>query len=124
MVYTSESRSLAALEILVHLEGPARGYSLISCEIPDDVAIEVLAATDLPADWRSSPAPAALAALGDAWVQRGTSAVLKVPSAVVDGEHNYLLNPRHPSFERISIHPPESLHYDERLVALTEQRKL
>src|SRR5947209_168483 len=79
MVYTSESRSLAALEILVHLEGPARGYSVIRCAIPDEVDIEVLAEADLPDEWRSSPASAALAALGDAWVARGASSVLEVP---------------------------------------------
>lgn len=124
MVYTAESRSLAALEILVHLEGPARGYSMIRCEIPDDVAIEELADGDLPDGWRDAPAPAALAAIGDAWVARGTSAVLKVPSAVVDGEHNYLLNPRHSSFERISVHLAEPFPYDERLVALSEKRHI
>jgi RES domain-containing protein len=122
MVYTAESRSLAALEVLVHLEGPARGYSVIRCEIPDDVAIEELADGDLPDGWRGSPASAARAAIGDAWVARGTSAVLKVPSAVVDGEYNYLLNLRHSSFQRISIHLAEPFPYDERLVALVENR--
>jgi len=123
MVYTSESRSLAALEILVHLEGPARGYSLAACEIPDDVVIESVAATELPADWMISPAPAALAALGDAWIRRGTSAILKVPSAVVDREYNYLLNPRHPSFERMSIHTAVPFNYDERLIGITQRRR-
>jgi len=123
MVYTSSSRSLAALEVLVHLEGPARGYSVIRCEIHDDVAVETIAEADLPGDWRNSAAPATLAAIGDAWVARGTSVVLKVPSAVVADESNYLLNPRHQDFGRISIHVAEPFPYDERLVALSENRK-
>lgn len=122
MVYTAESRSLAALEVLVNLEGPARGYSIIRCEIPDDLVIEVLPESDLPDGWRGSPAPVALAALGDAWVQRAAAAVLKVPSVVVEGEHTFLLNPRHPSFERISIERAEPFPYDERLVKLTKRR--
>lgn len=122
MVYTAESRSLAALEVLAHLEGPARGYSLVHCEFPESF-VETLASEDLPADWRSAPAPPALAALGDAWVAGGSSVVLAVPSAIIEGEHNYLLNPGHADFPRVIIHPPEPFPYDERIVALTEKDK-
>lgn len=121
MVYTAESRSLAALEVLVNLEGPARGFSLVRCEFPEDF-VEVLAAANLPTGWQASPAPAALAALGDAWVVRGSSLVLSVPSALTPDERNYLLNPSHPNFAQITIHTPEPFLYDERLVALTENR--
>jgi RES domain-containing protein len=122
MVYTAESRSLAALEVLAHLEGPARGYSLVRCEFPETL-IETLALEDLPAGWRAAPAPPALVALGDAWVARGSSVVLAVPSAIVEGERNYLLNPAHVNFRRVIIHPPEPFPYDERIVALTEKDK-
>ena len=115
MVYTAESRSLAALEILVHLEGPARGFSLIRCEFPESL-IEVLPVRALPAGWRVSPAPRALATLGDAWVARGSSAVLAVPSAVIAEERNYLLNPRHADFARVTVLAPEPFPYDERLI--------
>jgi len=119
MVYTAESRSLAALEVLVHLDGPARGFSIVRCEF-DDTLVETLAVAALPADWRSSPAPVAVAHIGDAWVARTSSVVLSVPSAVVDGEHNYLMNPRHPDFSHITIGAAEPFPYDERIVALTE----
>jgi RES domain-containing protein len=123
MVYTAESRSLAALEVLVHLEGPARGYSLIRCDIPDDISVELVADGDLPADWQDSLSPPALATLGDAWVVRGSTAVLKVRSAVVHGEYDYLLNPVHSEFDRIRIHTPEPFLYDARLVALIESKQ-
>ena len=122
MVYTAESRSLAALEVLVHLEGPARGYSLLRCEFPETF-VELFPAEDLPADWRSGPAPPALAAFGDAWITSGSSVVLAVPSAIVDGERNYLLNPAHVDFAQINILPPEPFPYDDRLVTLTEKAK-
>jgi RES domain-containing protein len=121
MVYTAESRSLAALEVLVHLEGPARGFSIVRCEF-EDVLVETVRFEELPLDWRSSPAPAALAAIGDAWRARASSVVLSVPSAVVAGEHNYLLNPRHASFSQVRIGGPEPFPYDDRIVALTGHR--
>ena len=119
MIYTAESRSLAALEILVHLDGPARGFSLVRCEFPESL-VEVLPLNALPRDWRASPAPRPLAALGDAWVARGSSTVLAVPSTVIAEERNYLLNPRHPAFTQVRVFSPEPFPYDERLVALTE----
>lgn len=122
MLYTSENRSLAALEILVHLQGPALGYSLIQCEIPDDARIESLSDPDLPEDWRTEPAPTALARLGDAWTIELRSLALRVPSAVVEGEYNVLLNPAHPDFARIVIHDAVPFRYDPRLERRTSPR--
>jgi RES domain-containing protein len=122
MVYAAESRSLAALEILVNLEGPARGYSVVKCSFPDTF-VEAVTPSSLPDDWRQSPAPPRLAALGDAWVARASSVVLAVPSAVTPDEMNYLLNPRHPGFDKVKIHPPEPYVYDQRLVALTQRSR-
>ena len=118
MVYTAASRSLAALEILVHLDGPARGFSLVRCEFPESI-VEVLPANALPRNWRASPAPSALAALGDGWVRRRSSTVLAVPSAVIPEERTYLLNPDHADFARVTIHLPKPFPYDARLIALT-----
>ena len=122
MIYTAESRSLAALEVLAHLEGPARGFSLIPCEFPASL-IEVIPLRELPADWRSAPPPRALASIGDAWVTRGSSAVLAVPSAIIPQERNYLLNPAHPEFARVTIRPAEAFPFDERLITLPTDRR-
>ncbi|MPZ21055.1 MAG: RES domain-containing protein [Luteitalea sp.] len=122
MVYTAESRSLAALEVLVNLEGPARGYSIVRCSFPDTLVVTI-GRSNLPPDWQQSPAPPALAALGDAWVARASSVVLAVPSAVIPEEVNHLLNPTHPDFDKVTIYPPEPHVYDERLVARTERSR-
>jgi RES domain-containing protein len=122
MVYTSESRSLAALEILVHLQGSAIGFSLIACEIPDSTPIEDILESKLPNDWRAQPASPELARLGDEWIVQGRSVALRVPSAVVDGEHNILLNPAHPDFKMLRIHAAVPFPYDPRLVELTGNR--
>ena len=53
--------------------------------------------------------------LGDGWLNAGASAVLEVPSAVVEIESNYLLNPAHPDFRRIQIGEPSHFEFDLRL---------
>jgi RES domain-containing protein len=116
VVYASESLSLAVLEILVDLQtnAPLPSYVSFTVEVPEAV-IEELPAAALPADWREFPAPPAVQALGDAWVARGSSAALRVPSAVLATAHNYLLNPAHPNFARLTITGPEPLDVDPRV---------
>jgi len=99
VVYTAESRSLAILEILVHLSSSdlLAHYVLLAAEFPA-TSIATLDSATLPPNWRASPAPTELQDLGNRWLQERRSVVLRVPSALVDGESVYLLNPRHPEF--------------------------
>jgi RES domain-containing protein len=116
VVYGSGSAALAALEVLVHLNAsqllPA--YALVSADVPDAL-VEVLPAAALPQNWRDSPPPAETAAIGDAWVAGAGAAALAVPSAVIEAERNYLLNPAHPGFARVAIAAPERFAFDPRL---------
>jgi hypothetical protein len=50
-IYASESRSLAALEILVHFNVLPRDFVLTQIHIPDEVGILRLELSDLPAGW-------------------------------------------------------------------------
>jgi RES domain-containing protein len=54
--------------------------------------------------------------IGDRWLESARSAVLRVPSAVLPAESNFLMNPRHADFDRIEIAPPEVLGVDPRLI--------
>lgn len=116
-VYTSGSLSLAALECFVNLDPDLlpRGLVAMPAEIPDDVRIQQITIRDLPRNWRDAPAPEALRDLGTAWVSRGATAVLAVPSAVIPKEWNYLLNPAHPDFRRIRMGGPEPFRFDPRM---------
>ena len=118
MVYTSSTISLAVLEVLVHLQEASilSSYSLISAGF-DDVLVERLDRSMLPDGWRSYPAPSELQRIGDEWVRRQRSAVLEVPSVIVERESNYLLNPAHPDFSSVVIGGPEPFTFDERLLA-------
>ena len=117
VVYTAEHASLAALEMLAHLQRSSvlLSYALIPCEIPDDL-IETLDRKALPRPWRASPAPAALQRLGDEWAASMRSVALEVPSAIVDVENNVLLNPAHPDFAKVVIGEAIGFAYDVRLV--------
>ncbi len=117
VVYTAESLASAMLETLVHVDPLTAPANLVyfPVEFPDDVQQETLAVAELPVDWRDIPAPAVLSQRGDAWIVSGTSAVLCVPSAVVPGAHNYLLNPAHADAEYFKVGRPEPLVFDPRL---------
>ncbi len=116
VVYTAENAALAALEILVHLDVAARpAYALVPCTFPRDLVLR-LDRLRLPADWRTYPAPAALSQLGDPWIKSAASAVLDVPSVVIDMQSNFLLNPAHPDFSRIRTGPPVAFDFDSRLL--------
>jgi RES domain-containing protein len=69
----------------------------------------------LPSDWRSSPAMPEVQQLGDDWVESNTSAVLRVPSAIVPSESNFLLNPDHLHFGEIGIGQEQPVEFDPRL---------
>lgn len=116
-VYTSSSLALAALELLVHLAKEDIGtvFAAISADIPDDLQIDTIALDHLLENWRDTPAPAALSAIGQKWLQASQAAVLCVPSAVITVENNFLLNPEHPDFERIKINQPVEFSFDSRL---------
>ncbi|HEX5757937.1 MAG TPA: RES family NAD+ phosphorylase [Thermoanaerobaculia bacterium] len=117
LVYTAESRSLAILEILVHLESSAVLASYVLCAAGfAEAQVERLDRGRLPASWRAFPAPAELQRLGDEWVRGGTSLVLEVPSALVAQESNFLINPRHPDAATLEIEPPETFALDLRLL--------
>jgi RES domain-containing protein len=117
VVYTSQSAALAALELLVHLgRGPSLlAYVLIPCMF-DKAYVSLLDRRRLPRNWRSYPAPPELQLLGDEWARDGTSAVLEVPSAVIETDSNYLLNPRHRDFQGVRVMHPQPFEFDLRLL--------
>lgn len=116
VVYTAGSASLAALEMLVHLSAQQVLSAYQICEATfDDAIVLALKAADLLEDWRSDPAPFELKQLGDAWIANRDSAVLRVPSAIIDTEQNYLLNPAHDDFAEIQFGAPRDFLFDERL---------
>lgn len=116
VIYSAESRSLALVEVLAGTDDSVRlikqKWVLLSAEIPEE-CIEKPAR--VPDDWRQYPHSPAPQAFGAEWVQARRSVTLRVPSVVVPGEFNYLLNPAHPQFGRVKIGKPEPFSFDPRL---------
>ena len=116
VVYTSSTQSLAALESLVHLNPPVFfNYAAIRITF-DHALVEIVPLKALPPDWRDEPPPPSSKRVGDAWVLAARSAVLALPSVIISGETNYLLNPAHPDFKKISIGKWGRFTFDPRLV--------
>jgi RES domain-containing protein len=115
LVYTSESLSLAALETFVHLQPVDRRirYVWFQVTIPANVSIDTLAS--LPKSWRESPPSEASQSAGTRWANQAGTAVLRVPSILVPGEYNFLLNPAHAHFKRLKLSKPQPFEFDGRL---------
>ena len=117
MVYTASSRSLATLEIVVHVANTELldSYVILSIEFPEKFVTE-LDIAQLPPNWRMSPAPVRLQEIGDDWLASKGSAIFAVPSAIIPEERNYLINPSHPDISRLDWSKPLIFAFDGRLV--------
>jgi RES domain-containing protein len=96
VVYTSQTRALACLETVVHLNAgglPLNRY-LVEVTIPDDVwtSARMTPSASLPVGWNAEPAGRASIEFGMN-SRSGTSALLVVPSVIVPEEFNVLINP-------------------------------
>ncbi|MCB8994156.1 MAG: RES family NAD+ phosphorylase [Bacteroidales bacterium] len=117
LVYTSESRALATLEVSVHLdlsEDLPRDRYFVEIEMPDDIKILEVKIEDLPEDWDSNPPTLTTQTIGDDFVFDNESAILKVPSSIVPQEFNYLINPNHPDAKRIIVISKTQMTFDPR----------
>ncbi len=116
VVYASETRSLAVLETVVHLEQAEflDRFRIAELSFDSSLVIELPRAA-LPRRWRADPPGRSVQSVGDAWVRNGESAVLKVPSVLVDDEHNFLINPAHADFAGVAIGRPRRCVIDPRL---------
>ena len=124
VAYASEHQSLAMLEYFVHLdpEDAPDDLVLVTADVPESVSRQQIGAAELPANWREIPAPAALGQIGDDFVKKAESCLLLVPSALAVHENNWLINPQHPEFNLITMHPAEALRYDPRMVPRRARR--
>jgi RES domain-containing protein len=115
MVYCATSPAPAALELFVNLDPNEVPDDLLMAEaaIPDDL-VEQLNIDLLPSDWRDLN-NLACRDLGSGWAASGRSAALRVPSAVVDGDWNVLLNPRHADFSKVQVAAHKPFRFDGRM---------
>lgn len=119
LVYSSETRALACLETVVHLNAGGLPFNryLVEIEVPDDVwqAAQTAEPSTLAIGWDAEPAGLESVRYGSAWVAGVGAALLLVPSVIVPEERNALINPLHPDAARIKARKVRRWLYDPRL---------
>ncbi len=120
VLYTGSYRSLATLELVVRRRSinPKSNYRVMIISIADEEELfTAVLKNNLPEDWRSINAYSQLQQIGSDWYKSNQSLILKVPSAIISQEYNYLINTKHPDFSaKVSLVRTESYFWDERLV--------
>lgn len=115
VLYTTENISLAVLEILVRadMQTIPLTYHLIKIEIPDSIQSISITIGKLKNDWKDDLGYTQW--MGGEFIKSNKTLVLKVPSAIVDEENNYILNPEHRDFKKVKIAAVKKFQFDKRL---------
>jgi len=83
----------------------------------EDILVRQVHISDLPDDWRTISAYSTLQQIGSDWYTQQESLLLKVPSAVIIQEYNYLINTTHPEFiKKVTLIRTEDYFWDARLL--------
>jgi len=116
-VYLASSGSLAVLEVLVHLPPLMipNGYCITEISVPEHSTFSIKK-EDLPNNWKDIVQPIALKKIGDQFLTKRDCLLLKVPSAIIPFEYNYVMNPNHPDFKQVHVLKKQTFDFDERLI--------
>ena len=117
VVYASATISLAVLEYTANYRrrGWVPATVLGRAVIPAGVRFDTVVMDKLPANWFTTPSPPQLEKFGGEWLERGETAMLKVPSAIVIEEWNYLINPFHADFRKLRVSKPQPFSFEQRV---------
>ena len=117
LLYTSQSRALCTAEIAVHtpLGNIPTEYELVEITFPDAIEVKEIKISDLPSNWKSIPHSSATQEIGDKFLSENKFLIFKVPSAVVQGDFNFLINPAHRQFHEVEITLTEAFDFNARL---------
>jgi RES domain-containing protein len=115
VLYCASSRALATLELLAHRNAimPKAPYKLMHMEFDERLVTSI---GKLPKQWNTIAGMHKTQALGAAWYQKQGSVVLKVPSALIKDEYNFVINVNHPDFKKVSLVRTENFVWDGRLL--------
>jgi RES domain-containing protein len=118
VIYTGGSRSLSTIELVVHkgTTKPNVNYKVMVIYFPDDDnLVRQVLINELPSNWRTTLAYSELQNIGGLWYNNQETLILKVPSAVIPLEHNYIINTKHPDFHSVQLIHTEEYFWDDRL---------
>ena len=120
VIYAAESRSLSTLELIVHRNSikSETNYKVLTISVKEsDALISEISLSDLPKNWRTFEAYSSLQQMGSDWYNARETLLLKVPSAIIPYEFNYVINTQHPDFKKkVKLVNAEDYLWDERLL--------
>lgn len=116
IIYTATSRALAVAEVVVHLDvsNLPKDFMMLQIFIPDDSPIQTVVPSQLPDSWNCFPPSLATQYVGNQFIENREFLLTKVPSAVIRGDYNLLINPSHALFRTIRILSAENFMMDNR----------
>ena len=117
IIYCADSRALAMAEVSVHLSLVTlpRDFVMLEISIPKSVRLQILDEDILPNNWKDFPPIYETQKIGDVFIKSNKNCSLKVPSAVVKGDYNFLINPYHRDFKKIKIENHKVFPFDKRM---------
>ena len=118
-LYTSQSRSLALLENIVHVPVSIlreKTYMVITIQIPDEAGFETIPVTDLPGNWDAYNMHPATMEIGNKFLKAANNLVLRVPCVLMPEEYNYIINPLMPAMKSVKIIHSRKLAFNDRLL--------
>jgi len=120
VIYTSSSVALACLENVLRRGGSgfASDFKTILYEIPARTRIDEIKLKNLTGNWRPNSGYYYCQSLGNKWHDNKNSFILKVPSAIITDEYNYVIKTSSPYIDRIKIVDEKPFIPDERLEQL------
>ena len=121
VIYTASSRALGTLEKIIRFNtiNPKVLYKVMVLFVPDNPDfITEIKISKLPTNWREKSAYPDLRSIGSKWYFNKKSLILKVPSAVITKEFNYIINTKHPDFGQVKLSLMEDYFFDERLIEM------
>ncbi|WP_053405269.1 RES family NAD+ phosphorylase [Persicobacter sp. CCB-QB2] len=120
VIYTASSRALANAEVAVHLPLGIlpQDYYMVEIGVPENSSTLELNMEDLPKGWNALPHIPATQKIGDLFVRENAFLLLKVPSVVVFGDFNYVINPFHAQLSEVKIVNTYPFPFDRRLLRI------
>ena len=117
MIYCGSSGALCALEVLVHIDRdrPPLDIVISTLIVPDEAPMYTPGRRQLPRGWVAKHYSTHVQEFGDRFIHDKKHLVLRVPSAVVPSEFNYLLNPLHPEIDNVKVSSVVPFTFDTRL---------
>lgn len=117
IIYTAESRALAMAEVAVHVTIATlpKDFVILTIDVPDEITIKKIDFKDLDKNWNAMLPNSKTKKIGDLFIDDLEFCILKVPSAVVKGDFNYLINPHHKDFKKLKIVDVSDFPFDKRM---------